>query len=206
MRIPTIYRAATIAIGSALFAIHALAQNPPASGPVESERFPRQLPPQPQPQLDPLYSPDPLGFMMNPWNDWKAKLDQNYGLKVEGSYTLHDQYANHTISDRNNEFGGRFDLAANWTALHYNQKDVGQIIFLMRSSHNIGMSQEYALSDDVGSIMGTNSLHGGGEQIPISVNLLYWRHHGRAYALAGQTDVGYLWGIANDVAWQLDAI
>src|SRR5438105_8232140 len=38
------------------------------------------------------------------------------------------------------------------------------------------------------------------------INLLYWRHQGRAYALVGQTDVGYLWGIANDVAWQLDAI
>jgi anti-sigma factor RsiW len=38
------------------------------------------------------------------------------------------------------------------------------------------------------------------------VNLLSWRHHGRAYALVGQTDIGYLWGIANDVAWQLDAI
>lgn len=38
------------------------------------------------------------------------------------------------------------------------------------------------------------------------VNLLYWRHQGRAYALVGRTDVGYLWGIANDVAWQLDAI
>jgi len=38
------------------------------------------------------------------------------------------------------------------------------------------------------------------------VNLLYWRHSGRAYALVGQTDIGYLWGIANDVAWQLDAI
>jgi anti-sigma factor RsiW len=38
------------------------------------------------------------------------------------------------------------------------------------------------------------------------VNLLYWRHHARAYALVGQTDIGYLWGIANDVAWQLDAI
>ena len=38
------------------------------------------------------------------------------------------------------------------------------------------------------------------------VNLLYWRHQGRAYALVGQTEVGYLWGIANDVAWQLDAI
>jgi len=38
------------------------------------------------------------------------------------------------------------------------------------------------------------------------VNLLYWRHQGRAYALVGQSDIGYLWGIANDVAWQLDAI
>jgi anti-sigma factor RsiW len=38
------------------------------------------------------------------------------------------------------------------------------------------------------------------------VNLLYWRHQGRTYALVGQTDIGYLWGIANDVAWQLDAI
>lgn len=38
------------------------------------------------------------------------------------------------------------------------------------------------------------------------VNMLYWRHQGRAYVLAGHTDVGYLWGIGNDVAWQLDAI
>ncbi|MGH7093332.1 MAG: hypothetical protein ACREFB_07350, partial [Stellaceae bacterium] len=38
------------------------------------------------------------------------------------------------------------------------------------------------------------------------VNLLFWRHQGRAYVLVGQTDIGYLWGIANDVAWQLDAI
>jgi len=38
------------------------------------------------------------------------------------------------------------------------------------------------------------------------VNLLYLRHQGRAYALVGQADIGYLWGIAHDVAWQLDAI
>ena len=38
------------------------------------------------------------------------------------------------------------------------------------------------------------------------VNMLYWRHQGRAYVLSGQTDIGYLWGIANDVAWQLAAI
>jgi len=38
------------------------------------------------------------------------------------------------------------------------------------------------------------------------VNLLYWRNQGRAYALVGQADIGYLWGIANDIAWQLRAI
>lgn len=38
------------------------------------------------------------------------------------------------------------------------------------------------------------------------LSLLYWRHHGHAYALVGHADIGYLWGIANDVAWQLDAI
>jgi anti-sigma factor RsiW len=38
------------------------------------------------------------------------------------------------------------------------------------------------------------------------VNLLYWRHRGHAYALVGRADIGYLWGIANDVAWQLDGV
>ncbi len=38
------------------------------------------------------------------------------------------------------------------------------------------------------------------------LNLLYWRHHGHSYALVGTADIGYLWNIANDIAWQLDAI
>ena len=38
------------------------------------------------------------------------------------------------------------------------------------------------------------------------LNLLYWRHQGHAYALVGTADIGYLWNIHNDLAWQLDAI
>jgi anti-sigma factor RsiW len=38
------------------------------------------------------------------------------------------------------------------------------------------------------------------------VTLLYWRHAGRAYALVGRGDLGYLWGIVKDVAYQLDPI
>jgi anti-sigma factor RsiW len=39
-----------------------------------------------------------------------------------------------------------------------------------------------------------------------NLNLLYWRHHGHAYALVGAADIGYLWNISNDIAYQLDAI
>ncbi len=39
-----------------------------------------------------------------------------------------------------------------------------------------------------------------------NLNVLYWRHHGHAYALVGAADIGYLWNISNDIAYQLDAI
>ena len=38
------------------------------------------------------------------------------------------------------------------------------------------------------------------------LNVLYWRHHGHAYALVGAADIGYLWNISNDIEYQLDAI
>ncbi len=38
------------------------------------------------------------------------------------------------------------------------------------------------------------------------LNMLYWRHHGHAYALVGTADIGYLWNISNDIEYQLDAI
>ena len=38
------------------------------------------------------------------------------------------------------------------------------------------------------------------------LNMLYWRHHGHAYALVGTADIGYLWNISNDIAYQFDAI
>jgi anti-sigma factor RsiW len=38
------------------------------------------------------------------------------------------------------------------------------------------------------------------------VNMLYWRRSGRAFALVGQADKGWMWGLANDIGWQLNAI
>ncbi len=38
------------------------------------------------------------------------------------------------------------------------------------------------------------------------VTMVYWRHHGRAYAVVGTANIGYLWNIASDLAYQFDAI
>jgi len=38
------------------------------------------------------------------------------------------------------------------------------------------------------------------------VNMLWWRHHGHEYAVVGTANLGYLWNIHNDLAWQFDAI
>jgi len=38
------------------------------------------------------------------------------------------------------------------------------------------------------------------------INVLRWRHHGHAYALAGTANANYLWNIHNDLAYQFDGI
>ncbi|CAN5476862.1 hypothetical protein BH10PLA1_BH10PLA1_06640 [soil metagenome] len=168
------FRAAVLLAACTAFTPWSRAQNVPTSGPAEGAEIPRTIPPQPKPSSDPMMAHDPLDFALDPWNHTKSTMNEQWGLKFQGSYTFHNQYATETISSRHDEFGGRLDLGANWTVFTQG-KDVGQIIGLVRSSENIGISQKFAVSDEVGSIDGTNSLHGGGEQIPISVNLIYYR-------------------------------
>ncbi|HWI29792.1 MAG TPA: hypothetical protein VN668_22645 [Stellaceae bacterium] len=38
------------------------------------------------------------------------------------------------------------------------------------------------------------------------INVLRWRHHGHAYAIAGTASINYLWNIHNDLAYQFDTI
>jgi porin len=51
----------------------------------------------------------------------------------------------------------------------------GSISLLIRSGSNIGISQQFNLSDKIGSGLYLNCLQGGGPQEPITVNILYWR-------------------------------
>jgi porin len=55
------------------------------------------------------------------------------------------------------------------------ENTAGSISLLIRSGTNIGMSQQFNLSDKLGSGLYLNCLQGGGPQEPITVNILYWR-------------------------------
>jgi len=124
---------------------------------------------------DPLIQPDPLAQIFQPINRLADKSAQSLRLKFGATYTFLNQYATITPdSVRHNQFSGRLDFTGAWTA--YEQgSTAGSISLLVRSGTNIGISQQFNLSDRLGSGLYLNCLQGGGPQEPITLNVLYWR-------------------------------
>jgi porin len=125
--------------------------------------------------VDPLYARDPLSWPLKPFRTaggWAAHASHiNFG----GTYTLLNQYATVTPNGvRHDQLGGRLDLNGNW-AVYSSESTAGSIGLLVRSGTNIGMSQQWNLSDRLGVGLYLDCLQGGGEQEPITLNILYWR-------------------------------
>jgi porin len=124
---------------------------------------------------DPLISPDPLAPIFQPVDKLSDRLAQSERLKFGASYTFLNQYATITPdSVRHNQFSGRLDFTGAWRAYDH-RSTAGSISLLVRSGTNIGISQQFNLSDRLGSGLYLNCLQGGGPQEPITVNVLYWR-------------------------------
>ncbi len=125
--------------------------------------------------IDPLYDRDPVGHLMMPFRtagDWASRTSHiNFGA----TYTFLNQYATATPDTvRHDQLSGRLDVNGNW-AVYTSASTAGSIGLLVRSGTNIGMSQQRNLSDQLGSGLYLNCLQGGGEQEPITLNILYWR-------------------------------
>jgi porin len=125
---------------------------------------------------DPLVRPDPLALIFQPVDKLSDRLAQYARLKFGATYTFLNQYA--TIvpegTPRHNQLGGRLDFTGAWTAYDHGSS-AGSISLLVRSGTNIGISQQFNLSDSIGSGLYLNCLQGGGPQEPITLNILYWR-------------------------------
>jgi porin len=124
---------------------------------------------------DPLLQPDPLAPIFQPVNRLADKSAQSLRLKFGATYTFLNQYAATTPDGvRHNQLSGRLDFTGAWTAYDHGST-AGSISLLVRSGTNIGRSQQFNLSDQLGSGLYLNCLQGGGPQEPITLNILYWR-------------------------------
>ena len=124
---------------------------------------------------DPLIQPDPVAPILRPVNRLVDHSIHSLRLKFGATYTFLNQYATITPDGvRHDQPSGRLDFTGAWSVYDH-EGTAGSISLLIRSGTNIGMSQQFNLSDKLGSGLYLNCLQGGGPQEPITVNILYWR-------------------------------
>jgi porin len=124
---------------------------------------------------DPILKPDPFGPILEPFDRLTDRINQSARLKIGTTYTFVSQYATATPDGvRHEQTSGRADFTAAWKVYDH-ESTAGTISLLVRSGTNIGISQQFNLSQSVGSGLTLNCLQGGGPQEPIMVDILYWR-------------------------------
>jgi porin len=124
---------------------------------------------------DPLIQPDPIAPILRPVDRLVDRSIHSLRLKFGASYTFLNQYATITPDGvRHDQPSGRLDFTGAWSVYDH-EGTAGSISLLVRSGTNIGMSQQFNLSDKLSSGLYLNCLQGGGPQEPITVNILYWR-------------------------------
>jgi porin len=124
---------------------------------------------------DPLITPDPMAWAVRPIDRFADRANLLESFKFGATYTLLNQYAT-SVPDgvRHDEPSGRLDAHGTWVA-YRSDSTAGSVSILVRSGTNIGMSQQFNLSDSVGSGLYLDCLQGSGEQRPVTLNILYWR-------------------------------
>jgi porin len=124
---------------------------------------------------DPLMRPDPVAPILWPVNALMDRSIHPLRLKFGSTYTFLNQYATSAPNGiRHDQVSGRLDFTGVWIAYDH-EGTAGSISLLIRSGTNIGMSQQFNLSDQLGSGLYLNCLQGGGPQEPMTLNVLYWR-------------------------------
>jgi porin len=124
---------------------------------------------------DPILKPDPFGIFLDPFEKLTDQINKSAHLKIGETYTFVSQYATITPDGvRHAQTSGRADFTGALKVYDHGST-AGALSLLVRSGTNIGISQQFNLSDSLGSALTLNCLQGGGPQEPIMVNILYWR-------------------------------
>jgi porin len=124
---------------------------------------------------DPVFKTDPFWVIFGPFERLTDWINKSAQLKIGETYTFVSQYATATPDGvRHDQTTGRGDFTAAWK-FYDRGSNSGTISLLARTQTNIGISQQYNLSNSLGSAMTLNCLQGGGAEQPFTINVLYWR-------------------------------
>ncbi len=124
---------------------------------------------------DPLLQNDPLHFILGPLDNAAKRFVLSDRMAFGATYTFLNQFATVTPDGvRHNQTSGRLDFSGSYV-LYRRESTSGSFSLLVRSGTNIGYSQQWNLSDALGSGVFLNCLQGGGAQRPITLNVLYYR-------------------------------
>jgi len=124
---------------------------------------------------DPLFKNDVFHPVLGPGDMFLNELRKERRLSLGATYTVVNQYATVTPEGvRHNWATGRVDLAGGWKAYDHGG-NAGSFSLLVRGGTNIGVSEQFNMSDQMGSGLVLNCLPGGGPQEPITLNVLYYR-------------------------------
>jgi porin len=124
---------------------------------------------------DPFFRREPLRPILKPIDVAAERFIPSERMAFAATYTFLTQYATVTPEGvRHSQNSGRLDFSGTWVAYDHGST-AGSFSLLVRSGTNIGYSQQWNLSDSLGSGLYFNCLQGGGPQRPITLNILYYR-------------------------------
>ena len=117
---------------------------------------------------------------LQPYFDWKTRLNEDTGFSFGLDYSLLYQVANSSPTDNRDAFGGVFRVYGDWTLVNWGGENPGGLVFKLENRHQIGPGVAPAgLGFETGylGIPGTNFSGAG-----TSLTNLFWKQRfgGRA--------------------------
>ena len=79
-----------------------------------------------------------LDKLLQPWFDWKRKINEQYGLQLGADYSVLYQGASESLTGESNAFSGVFRIFGEWNLVGRGTKNPGSLVFNVSHRHKIG--------------------------------------------------------------------
>ena len=75
---------------------------------------------------------------LQPWFDWKRKINKQYGLQLGADYAVLYQGASESLTGESNAFSGVFRIFGKWNLVGQGTENTGALVFNVSHRHKIG--------------------------------------------------------------------